>query len=259
MLISKMPDGSPEVYKAFQGEGTTMGELCVFVRTAGCSLRCTFCDTSYTWLFDGDKLKHKYSEPVNREKHVGRVTPEELGLEIRKAAGPIRRVIFTGGEPLLQQDEILKVIDFLEEDGEFWVIEIETNGTIKFNEDLIPFVEYINCSPKMENSGNPKSQRNKPEVIEQFFDLAKDVQGPEMVIFKFVVGIDTFKGDLKEIRAWQKEHDIPNNMVYLMPEGIEPEQIIEGTKYLFENACSKYGYQLSTRLQVLLYGSQRAT
>ena len=110
----------------------------------------------------------------------------------------------------------------------------------------------------MQNSGNSKERRDRPEVINQFLELAEIVKGPERIIFKFVVGIDTFKEDLKEIRAWQKVYDVPNDMVYLMPEGIEPWQIIDGTKYLFENACKKYGYKLSTRLQVLLYGNKRA-
>jgi len=43
MFISKMPNGEAEVYPAFQGEGATTGELCVFVRCALCNLSCKFC------------------------------------------------------------------------------------------------------------------------------------------------------------------------------------------------------------------------
>jgi len=257
MLVAKMPDGKPEVYPAFQGEGRTTNELCVFVRTSGCSLRCTFCDTSYTWFFEGDKLTHKYSLPANREKYSMRLNPDDMAIAIRKAAGPIRRVVFTGGEPLLQQGEIIEIIKLLRLDKEYWMVEIETNGTIKMNDELAELVNYINCSPKMENSGNPKDRREKVDVLEQFLEI--DAYNDNIYItFKFVVGIDTFKEDLKEIRAWEKRNRIPRDLICLMPEGIEPKQIIEGTKYLFENACKKYGYRLSTRLQVLIYGNKRA-
>jgi len=258
MLLAKMPDGKPEIYSAFQGEGATMGELCVFVRAMGCNLQCKFCDTSYTWYFEGSPRKHKYSIPVDRQKFALKMSPEEVAQEIRKAAGPIRRVVFTGGEPLLQQPEIVKVIEELCRDGEYWAVEIETNGTIKMNEDLIPLLSNINCSPKMDNSGNAKEIREKIDVIEQFLEIDA-YHDSLIVIFKFVVGVSTFKEDFKELRDWEKRNRIPRSLIYLMPEGIEVEDIVEGTKFLFDNACKKYGYHLSTRLQVILYGSQRAT
>ena len=259
MLLAKMPDGTPEIYAAFQGEGATTGELCVFVRTMGCSLNCDFCDTSYTWLFEGSKLKHRYSDPVRREEFSLRMTPEDISIAIRKAAGPIRRIIFTGGEPLLQQKELADVVDILCSDNEEWVIEVETNGTVMISENELIYIDIINCSPKMKNSGNTKARRDKPEVIQQFVELGTTPFPEQKVTFKFVVGVDTFKEDMKEIRAWQKKYEVSNDMVYLMPEGIEPTKIIEGTKYLFDNACKKYGYHLSTRVQVLIYGNKRAT
>lgn len=255
MFIAKMPSGAPEIYANCQGEGPSIGEPCVFVRFQMCSLCCRYCDTSYTWYYKkkGPKVKHIYSLPVEQSEYTLEMSVEEVALAIRKAAGKIRRVVFTGGEPLLQQKDMMYVIAELERDGEMWYVEIETNGTVKVDKNVV--VDQINCSPKLASSGNTLANRNKPLVIADLLRLKQEEGIP--VCFKFVVGSDTIKADLKEIREWEKENGVPRNMVYLMPEGITTEEVRKGTVNLIEN-CLKYGYKISTRLQVLLYNKKRA-
>ena len=80
-----------EIYKSVQGESSFAGRPCIFVRLAGCNLRCAWCDSEYTFK-GGYKL-----------------TEDEVVAEIEKLA-PIRLVEFTGGEPMLQERELVPLM-----------------------------------------------------------------------------------------------------------------------------------------------------
>lgn len=251
MLVSKMPNGKPEIYKAFQGEGATIGEPCVFVRLAGCNLQCKFCDTAYTWLFDKSK-KSDYFEGVDRDKYVMEMSTEEVVDAIKKEAGMIRRVIFTGGEPLLQQTEIEQLVTQLSREDS-WDFELETNGTIEISSYLFCHLERVNCSPKLSNSGNRREVSDRPEVIRSLRNYS--INGMHnKVIYKFVVSSEN---DLQEIEKWQKKYGVIDSSIYLMPEGIDADKIKTGIDKLLK-ICAETGYKLSPRVHVLTYGNKRA-
>ncbi|HDR73026.1 MAG TPA: radical SAM protein [Methanoculleus sp.] len=105
-----------ELFRSIQGEGLNQGCTSVFVRLAGCNLDCAWCDTRYAREGGADMTVEEVAA------HIGR-----LGR---------RRVCITGGEPLLQADELLLLLERLGADG--YDVEIETNGTI----DVRPFQEY---------------------------------------------------------------------------------------------------------------------
>jgi len=96
-----------EIYKSVQGESSHAGRPCIFVRLAGCNLRCSWCDSEYT--FTGG---YKLSE-------------DEVVAEIEKLA-PVKLIEFTGGEPLLQERELIPLMDRLLADG--YELMIETSG-----------------------------------------------------------------------------------------------------------------------------------
>ncbi len=96
-----------EIYKSVQGESSFAGRPCIFVRLAGCNLRCTWCDSEYTF-----KGGHKLSE-------------DEVVAEIEKLA-PGKLIEFTGGEPLLQERELVPLMQRLLADG--YELMIETSG-----------------------------------------------------------------------------------------------------------------------------------
>jgi len=250
MKVSKMEDGGPEIFASIQGEGSSIQESCVFVRMALCNLKCNYCDSAYTWRF-GSTESVPFQKAFSRKEQIMEMTPEEMEIEIRRVAGKLRRVVFTGGEPLLQQLEINKVIELLERDGDYWYVEFETNGTLEFKD--IDMVDQINCSPKLASSGNDSSRHNK-KVIKSYITASEKLH--TIVNFKFVVGDNTFDEDIKEIRKWEKDIGCPRELIYLMPEGVEPDKILSGTRKLVE-VCNKYGYKLSTRLQILLWGNKR--
>src|SRR5215471_5090611 len=96
-----------EIYRSLQGESTYAGLACVFVRLTGCNLRCTWCDTEYS--FYGGK----------------RMTPEEVFDEVEHLS-PSGLIEFTGGEPLLQERELVPLMRRLIESGHR--ILLETSG-----------------------------------------------------------------------------------------------------------------------------------
>lgn len=124
-------------------------------------------------------------------------------------------------------------------------IEIETAGTI-FNDNLIDY-SYIhfNVSPKLENSGNPKSLRYKPEVLKKFLYAQS--------IFKFVVCEES---DFEEIEEIVNEVRIPRHRIYVMPEGISGEVQTERMQYLVGEII-KRRWNLTPRLHVMIYGNRR--
>jgi 7-carboxy-7-deazaguanine synthase len=96
-----------EIYKSIQGESSFAGLPCLFVRLAGCNLRCAWCDSEYT--FTGG---YKLSE-------------DQVVAEIEKLA-PVRLVEFTGGEPMLQERELAPLMKRLLGSG--YELMIETSG-----------------------------------------------------------------------------------------------------------------------------------
>ncbi|HET8635451.1 MAG TPA: radical SAM protein [Acidobacteriaceae bacterium] len=96
-----------EIYKSIQGESSFAGRPCIFVRLAGCNLRCSWCDSEYT--FTGG---YKLSE-------------DEVIAEIEKLT-PVKLVEFTGGEPLLQEREVIPLMERLLGSG--YELMIETSG-----------------------------------------------------------------------------------------------------------------------------------
>jgi 7-carboxy-7-deazaguanine synthase len=97
-----------EIYKSLQGESTYAGLPCIFVRLTGCNLRCTWCDSEYT--FQGGRKKSQ--EEIRNE--VARLSPNGGLVEI------------TGGEPMLQERELVPLMQQLL-DGGYQVL-IETSG-----------------------------------------------------------------------------------------------------------------------------------
>jgi 7-carboxy-7-deazaguanine synthase len=99
-----------EIFTSLQGEGKNQGRPCLFIRLAGCNLRCRWCDTPASQNLGREMSIDTISE------HIWRTNPPY--------------VCFTGGEPLLQADELDRLISSLHKRGT--TIDIETNGTLDF-------------------------------------------------------------------------------------------------------------------------------
>ena len=116
-----------EIFETIEGEGTQAGFPTIFVRLFGCNLRCTWCDTKYSY------------PPAEAEKVM---TIDQIVSEVKKYNSS--HLCLTGGEPLLYGEHSLALIEALLEIEQFVDIHIETNGAI----DLAFFLEHIK-SPKV--------------------------------------------------------------------------------------------------------------
>jgi len=120
-----------ELYKSVQGESSFTGLPCIFVRFAGCNLRCAWCDSEYT--FGGGK-------PFSQDEVIAQI----------EALAPCKLVEFTGGEPMLQAKELLPLMDVLLERG--YRLMMETSGERPL--ELVPKVVHKIVDVKCPGAGS---------------------------------------------------------------------------------------------------------
>jgi len=216
----------------FQGEGPHTGRRCGFVRLGLCNLSCEWCDTPYTWdrsRFDVD------AECPDTPLAVIAARVEELGVEV---------VVLSGGEPLMHHGKLLGLMAQLP-DVEWHV---ETNGTIRPPGWWADTVAHTSVSPKV-NTSDPVGKRLKPAALAAWADHARAGRA----CFKFVV---TSPADLDTITALAAEHGIPAGAVWVMPEGVEADTVLEHHRAIAD-AVLAAGFNTTTRLHTLLWGSRR--
>ncbi len=219
----------------FQGEGPSVGRRCSFLRLGGCNLACAWCDTPYTWDWTG-----RNGRRYDPRRELRKLSLDEVWAAL--ASRGTDMLVITGGEPLLQQAALVPLLRRGRLAG--WRMEIETAGTIDPLTELAALVDQFNVSPKLANSGNPKSDRYRPGSIDALAATGK-------AVWKFVV---TDVEDLDEIGALVDGHRL--QPVYVMPEGISPDVVRVRSQQVAEAALAR-GWNLTTRLHILIYGNRR--
>lgn len=221
-----------EIFYSIQGEGILLGMPSVFVRTSGCNLRCTWCDTPYTsW------------QPEGRNMSL-----EDIAAEV--AGFPAAHVVVTGGEPMIAP-EIEALTNKFHNAGLH--ITIETAGTCFASVAC----DLMSISPKLANS--TPLQRDKGRWAAQHDRLRYQPDVLKRLItsyeyqLKFVV---SSAQDLPEIEAMRVALEAPREKVLLMPEGVNRDVLRERGLWLAE-ICKGNGYRLSPRLHVDLWGDKR--
>ncbi len=116
LSISRLPNGNPEIFNSLQGEGVNAGRPAIFLRLALCNLKCSWCDTKYTWDWGS----------YDQSKEVMEMSLADI--EYHLLGQYCRYLVVTGGEPLIQRQELKDLLYSLREKG--FSVEIETNGTI---------------------------------------------------------------------------------------------------------------------------------
>ena len=158
-----------EIFYSLQGEGRNTGRAAVFVRFAGCNLRCAFCDTafdSYTEM-TGEEIIEKVSS-----LHSSPLTPPFGGAEGWGAFSPPFGgagggfIVLTGGEPTLQVDEAF--VDLLHSHG--YEVAMESNGTRPAPRNL----DWLTVSPKNGDACKVKGGGRLPDEIKIVFDEDTD-------------------------------------------------------------------------------------
>jgi 7-carboxy-7-deazaguanine synthase len=218
-----------EIFYSIQGEGTLTGVPSVFVRTSGCNLRCSWCDTPYTsWNPEGPEM-----------------ADDAIIAQVLRY--PARHVVVTGGEPMLFAPTVA-LTQALKSHSLH--ITIETAGTV-----YQPVVcDLMSISPKLANS-TPREEphasrhekaRYQPEILKRLM-REYDYQ------LKFVVAAPE---DLAEINAILTTIEGDRTRVLLMPEGVTAETMRERGQWLAE-ICKRDGFRYSPRIHVDLWGDRR--
>ncbi len=242
LILATDDEGGPEIFASVQGEGPSMGMPVAFMRLSRCNLACVWCDTAYTWHFQGDERPHRDGVEYDRKANQLSLPEDEVAARIM-ALGQSRLVI-TGGEPLLQAPALGRLLELLPDVS----VEIETNGTTKAPAPLDIRIDQFNVSPKLAHSGNPAELALLPERLDAY---ATDPRA----WFKFVIAEPP---DVDEVLALRDRYRFRPGHVFLMAEGTDSETLREREKWLAP-LCVRHGFRLSDRLHIHLFGDTRAT
>ncbi|WP_328384501.1 7-carboxy-7-deazaguanine synthase QueE (plasmid) [Micromonospora zamorensis] len=234
-----MVDGEPQLIVAecfgvetptFQGEGVSSGHPALFIRLSRCNLTCERCDTKYTWDWNQyDPRKESTKRPVS-------------DLVEWAASSPVELVVITGGEPLIQQRNLVVLVQGLLAAGKR--VEFETNGTIAPDPALLIDGVRFNVSPKLASFGEQESRSIVPDALAVFVESRR-------AVFKFVA---SSVADLDRIAELATEHRLAP--IWVMPEGTTVEAIIERTRVLADAVAARH-WHFTPRLHVLAFGDVR--
>ena len=217
-----------ELFFSLQGEGSLVGVPSVFVRTSGCNLRCSWCDTPYTsW------------QPEGEDRTIDQILSELQGYACR-------HVVITGGEPMIAP-EIVALAGRLREAGKH--ITIETAGTV-----FHPVAcDLMSISPKLANSTPEGPWAAQHDRVRIQRDILRRLITQYDYQLKFVVATPE---DMPELRRLVEAIDADRERVILMPEGTSQAILRERAVWLAE-ICKAEGFRFSPRLHVDLWGNQR--
>ena len=242
LTLATTTPGEPELFASLQGEGPSIGRPVAFVRLSRCNLSCNWCDTAYTWRFEGDNRPHRDGVSFERKANQVVLSDEEVAERIM-ALGQDRLVI-TGGEPLLQGAALARMVALLQ----VMSVEIETNGTVAPHAALDPLVAQYNVSPKLAHSGNDPANALIPERLLAWAREPK-------AWFKFVIAAPE---QVQEVLALAAQYEIAPGRIYLMPEGTDSATLRAREAWLAPLAL-EHGLRLSDRMHIHLYGDTRGS
>jgi len=260
--LAEKPATGLDMPGTIQGEGKLAGVPSLFVRLAGCNLRCIWtlpdgtlsrCDTPYA-SFD------------NNAHQV--LTVEETFDLIRFNTAHLKHIVITGGEPLLQHKALAGLLEKIKDETDLHV-SIETNGTL-FSEDVARYTDLFSLSPKLSDSDpmqeklarfglNPSGpalyhaeKRRSIGILQQFIDHCRKEQKEFQL--KFVTGRESDASEIRkdflgQLKGWQPDD------ILLMPVGANEEEL-KATSAMVLKTAIRNGWRFSPRMHIDLFGSQ---
>jgi 7-carboxy-7-deazaguanine synthase len=225
-----------EIYRSVQGEGTLMGVPTIFVRFFACNLRCSWCDTKYSWS-------------VREGGTWETLTPQAVATRIRDLGA--RHVVLTGGEPTLQK-ELAQLAQLLKQSG--YHLTVETNATI-FPAAVVPLIDLWSLSPKLSSAGEDYLRY---PIIERFLETLR----PDQQQWKFVLRDDADEQLLRTLLQRYPHFAERQLPIILQPEGDTAisdyasalEQLAERVGDPFWNS---YYVRILPQMHVIIWGRRR--
>lgn len=227
-----------EIFWSIQGEGDLTGVPSVFIRTSGCNLRCSWCDTAYaSW------------KPEGEERSIGSIISEVGSF-------PSRHVVITGGEPMVAAG-IGELAATLKERGNH--ITIETAGTVAptgITCDLVSLSPKLSHStPSEERIGKAWLQRHEKTRLQPEI-LAAWIRDYDYQL-KFVVSNSSDVAEIDDILR-RVGVEIPPWKIHLMPEGVDRATLASRRDWIL-GLCKERGFRFCQRLHIELFGNTRGT
>jgi 7-carboxy-7-deazaguanine synthase len=224
-----------EIFYSIQGEGCLAGVPSVFVRVAGCHLRCTWCDTPYA-------LKISQGSSMDIDDIMKRVLQFQC-----------IHVVITGGEPMMHKG-IVNLCDALK--NESCHITIETSGTL-----LLPVTaSLMSISPKLSHStpteGPLIKYASQHEKLRINIDVINTLIDHYDYQLKFVIEKENDLSEIHDLLKQLKHYSV--DKVMLMPQGLDQSELAI-TAPLVADLCKLTGFRFSSRLHVNLWGNTKGT
>jgi 7-carboxy-7-deazaguanine synthase len=240
-LAGPNPEATIPVSEVFgptlQGEGPFAGAPVQFLRTGGCNLSCSWCDTPYTWDSDRFDLRAELTA-MSAEQIVQRLLPN-LPL------------VVSGGEPLMHQNNLAFKTVLAEAVRHGCEVHIETNGTIAPSDHLLKHVTAVAVSPKLDHAGKHKGRQN-PALHSAWATIAK---GDPSVFLKVVV---RNAEDVRAVTTMAAGIGWPLRQVWVMPVGTTTEALL-GDWAEIAGAAAQHRVNATQRLHVLAWGDTKGT
>lgn len=208
-----------EIFYSIQGEGLLAGRPSVFIRLAGCPLRCKYCDTEYA-LDPSAGTKMPLSEIM---KKITKYSPNYA--------------VITGGEPLVSP-QIAPLCQAIKERKIH--ITIETAG-IKFVPNLA--CDLMSISPKLSNAHDNEPDKTGYLKIDQLKDLIKNYDYQLKFVMEKIEDITEVHQILHDLK------DVDHSKVLLMPQAKNISQYLKISPLIVE-LCKANGFIFSPRLQL---------
>lgn len=253
-----------EIFYSLQGEGISLGKPAVFLRLSKCNLCCgcgnLVTEGKATWTCDSQAVMKEYKTK----------SAEEVLEDIRALGDDVYtglllgeiHLIFTGGEPALYKEGIARLISLIDKDSVRLqiaksidprafrppVYEVETNGTMfTSSAQFYEHFTFVNCSPKLANSGMPKDKRIVPFAL---IEISKHPQH----FFKFVVSSEEDWHEIK--RDFIEANYADPKRIFLMPAGATREEMCNNSAVVW-NIAMREKVLATTRLHVVAFSDRK--
>ena len=236
-----------------QGEGPRAGQRAAFVRLGRCNLACAACDTPYAW----DSTRYRMDDEITMVE-VGKLLVDLIVIGMNL---PLSLVVLTGGEPLLHQQRpalrtlVEQITGNVTLDGDRMpacTVQVETNGTVIPSRWLLDLVDaqrvHLVASPKVTGplATDLLHKRIRPNVI-------RVLASTPSTVFKLVAAT---AADVVRIDAFAGQYGIDPDRVWVMPAGATPDELATSSAQVAD-AVTHYGFNVSPRLQVMLWPGER--
>lgn len=214
------------IWYTIQGEGPFAGMPALFIRLAGCDIRCPLCDTDYT----SNRKLHTIDEIVSQLR-------QHLVLSGSKQSPQL--VVLTGGEPLRQN--IAPLIRRLVAQG--FLVQVETNGTL-----------YLPTLDELRQDGTPPVLVCSPKTGKINDDLQPYIRHLKYVVAAGKIDpndglpLDSLGADVKVARPWPGFQ----GEIYIQP--LDVQDPVENQRHIqaATEVCLKYGYRLCLQIHKLV-------